>query len=280
LAGKLERIEEKRRIERRRMERLFVHERRLWGSGVNDVAGVDEVGIGPMAGPVVAAAVVFHAGTRIDGVDDSKVLDEDERVRIERAIRERARCIGIGVVDPADVDRLNVYHAGLEAMRRAVVDLGVQPGHVLVDNRTIPGIDAPQSSFVRGDSLSFSIAAASIVAKVYRDRMMSALDAEFPGYGLGRNKGYCTPEHQEAVTRLGPSRVHRRSYTFILELVGEYSEPFYQLRAAVDRVRSAADVRRIEAGIGAMRDRLSGAEKRKLQTLVRRRKARVGTFQS
>ncbi len=261
--------------EGRRIDRLLRYERALWKSEVSDVAGVDEVGMGPMAGPVVAAAVVFEPGTRIEGVDDSKRLDEHERIVLDRAIRAKARSIGIGIVEPSEVDRLNVYHAGLEAMRRSVVDLRMEPGHVLVDTRTIPGIAAPQSGIVRGDSASFTIAAASIVAKVHRDAIMGELDEKYPGYGLARNKGYCTSEHQAAVSRFGPSPVHRHSYTFIRELVGEYSGEFYRLRDLAARVRTASDVRELEAAVRGSASGLCSAEKHKLQLLIRRRRSRV-----
>lgn len=255
--------------------RLFRHERVLWKSEVSDVAGVDEVGMGPMAGPVVAAAVVFGRGVRIDGVHDSKQLTHDERIALDRAIRRESRSVGIGIVDPAEVDRLNVYHAGLEAMRRSVVDLRMEPGHVLVDTRTIPGIAAPQSGIVRGDSESFTIAAASIVAKVFRDTIMDELDEKYPGYGFSRNKGYCTTEHQEAVSRLGPSPVHRHSYNFIRELIGGYSREFYRLRDLADRVQTVSDIRELEEGVRQAACGLSSPEKHKLRLLIRRRRARV-----
>jgi ribonuclease HII len=231
--------------------------------------------MGPMAGPVVAAAVVFEPGTRIEGVNDSKQLNEDERVALDRAIRTKARSIGIGVVDPPEIDRWNVYHAGLEAMRRSVVDLPTEPGHVLVDARTIPGISAPQSGIVRGDSASFTIAAASIVAKVHRDGIMDDLDNRYPEYGFARHKGYCTVEHQEAVSRLGPSPVHRHSYNFIRELVGGYNREFYRLRDLAERVRTASDIRELEEGVREAASVLSSAEKHKLRLLIRRRRSRM-----
>src|SRR5690606_8507810 len=194
------------------------------------IAGVDEVGMGPLAGPVIAAAVVFPPHTDLDGIDDSKKLDPDQRLDADRRIRAIALGIGIGRVDVAEIDSINIYHAGLLAMRRAVESLPMRAQHVLVDARTIPGVDVPQNCFNKGDGINFSIAAASIIAKTHRDRLMDELAREHPGYGYERHKDYSTAEHQEAVRRLGPSPINRRSFTFIRELCGEYSPLFYDLK--------------------------------------------------
>ena len=257
------------------MEGMFRFERELWQAGVGRVAGVDEVGIGPMAGPVVAAAVMFVPGTWIDGVDDSKCLDANQRGVLDSRIRETAAGIGLGVVSSDEVDRLNVYHAGLRAMQEAVEALSTPPEHVLVDGRTIPNIPHSQSSFNKGDSLSFSIAAASIVAKVYRDALMCDMDQKYPGYGFAGHKGYCTPEHQEAVRKWGPSPIHRRSYNFIKELRGEYSPLFYDILKQADTVASSGDLASLETLLKASRTDLSATERRKLQLVVRRRRNRL-----
>jgi ribonuclease HII len=199
--------------EERRIARLFALRERLWSEGVRAVAGVDEVGVGPLAGPVVAAAVVLAPKPRLPGLDDSKRLTAPERERLDGEIRAQSEAIGIGEVWVEEIDRLNIYRAALEAMRRAVLALGAEPDHVLVDARTIPGIRAPQTPLVGGDGRDASIAAASIVAKVYRDALMRRLDAEHPGYGFASHMGYATPEHLAALARLGPSRIHRRSFT-------------------------------------------------------------------
>ncbi len=200
------------RSERLRVERLFALRRRLVGAGALHVAGVDEVGVGPLAGPVVAAAVILRARVVLPGLDDSKQLSASTRERLDAAIRAQGIAIGIGEVWPPELDRLNVYHAALEAMRRAVVALSQEPDHVLVDARTIPGIAAPQTALVHGDARDGSIAAASIVAKVHRDAIMARLERVHPGYGFARHMGYPTPEHLEALRRLGPSPLHRRSF--------------------------------------------------------------------
>jgi ribonuclease HII len=184
----------------------------LWRVGIRHVAGVDEVGMGPLAGPVVAAAVVFPPGFKPDGIADSKVLRAEVRERLDREIRRRALAIGIGVVEPDEIDRLNIYRAGLSALRRAVDALSLVPGFVLVDGREIPDLPVPQSAYPKGDSFVCSIAAASIVAKVHRDAIMRDLDTRYPGYGFARHMGYSTRAHFAAIRERGPSPVHRRSF--------------------------------------------------------------------
>jgi len=185
----------------------------LWRLGIPHVAGVDEVGMGPLAGPVVAAAVVLPPGSAIDGVADSKTLTATARERLDAEIRRRAVAVGLGVIEAAEIDRLNIYQAGLRAMARAVAALApVVPGFVLVDGREIPELALPQSAYPKGDSFVASIAAASIVAKVYRDALMRALDAVYPEYGFARHMGYATRAHLAAIRAHGPSPVHRRSF--------------------------------------------------------------------
>jgi ribonuclease HII len=200
-------------MERRRLEELRSHERLLEQVGIAPAAGVDEVGMGPLAGPVVAAAVILPPTPLIEDLDDSKMLTKAVRERVEAEIRRVAIAISIGMATVAEIDTINIYRAGLEAMRRAIALLPVAPRHVLVDSRTVPGIDLPQTSFVRGDSRVYSIAAASVIAKVHRDRMMTLLEQEHPGYGFASHAGYATAEHRAALRRLGPCPAHRRSFT-------------------------------------------------------------------
>jgi len=176
------------------------------------VAGVDEVGMGPLAGPVVAAAVVLPRRPELPGLDDSKRLAASVRERLAEAIRRHALGVGVAEVWPPLIDRLNVYRAGLLAMTRAVRALPEAPDFVLVDARTLPDLALPQRALVRGDARDASIAAASIVAKVHRDAIMRRLDRRFPAYGFCRHMGYPTPEHLDALHRVGPSPVHRRSF--------------------------------------------------------------------
>ncbi len=188
-------------------------ERLLWRVGIRLVAGVDEVGMGPLAGPVVAAAVVLPAETHVHGVADSKALTPAVRERLAGEIERRALGIGLGVASPEEIDRVNIYQAGLLALRRAVDALQpLVPGFVLVDGREIPGLGMPQSAYPKGDAFVSSIAAASIVAKCRRDALMRDLDAQYPVYGFGRHMGYATREHLAALRAYGPSPIHRRSF--------------------------------------------------------------------
>ena len=195
-----------------RLRKLMSLERELWGQGYVRIAGVDEAGAGPLAGPVVAAAVVFEPEVGLKGVDDSKRLLPDRRAAIGALVRERALCWSVGRVEPEEIDRINIYRACLEAMRRAVEGLAHRPDYVLVDARTIPGIDLPQRGLVGGDGLCHAIAAASIVAKTARDALMVEYEALYPGYGFAEHKGYATSAHREAIRKLGPCPIHRRSF--------------------------------------------------------------------
>ena len=191
----------------------FHVERLLWQLGRACVAGLDEVGMGPLAGPVVAAAVVFSADVSIRGLADSKVLTRKQREELAERVCERARGVGVGIVDVPDVDRLNVYRAGQEAMRRALAALApLTPDYLLVDGREVPRLGIPQSAYPKGDAFVASIAAASIVAKVRRDAIMRDLAATYPGYGFERHMGYCTAAHLAALREHGPSPAHRRSF--------------------------------------------------------------------
>lgn len=187
------------------------YEKLARATGATMIAGVDEVGRGALFGPVVAAAVILPADTRIRGLRDSKQLLVDDRERLEVIVRQRAIAIAIEEVDAETIDRVNIYQASRMAMAAAVMRLDPQPDHLLIDALLL---DLPhaQTKIIYGDSLSISIAAASVVAKVYRDRRMCQMDAEYPGYGLASHKGYSTPEHKEALKNLGPSVLHRKSF--------------------------------------------------------------------
>lgn len=195
--------------------------------GARLVAGVDEVGRGPLFGPVVAAAVVLPAGDEFahhfEGLNDSKKLSEEERYRFDALVREAALAWSVAEVDVATIDRINILQASRLAMRLAVEALEVRPDHLLIDgNQKIdycpPGAVCRQTTIVQGDARSLSIAAASVIAKVHRDRLLCELDTRFPGYGLARNKGYATAEHRAALLRLGITEMHRRSFAPVAEL--------------------------------------------------------------
>jgi ribonuclease HII len=180
--------------------------------GHRRVAGVDEVGRGALCGPVVAAAVVLGEGFDAAGLDDSKRLTRRQRESLDARIRDRARGFGIGLASPGEIDRVNILQATLLAMRRAVLALPEPPDLLLVDALTVPGLAFEQRPIVKGDALSVSIAAASIVAKVARDALMRDLDHSHPGYDLARNMGYGSEGHRDALRRLGPSTIHRRTF--------------------------------------------------------------------
>lgn len=191
-------------------------ERRLWAQGYRYVAGLDEAGRGPWAGPVVAAAVVLPPNVpdveeKLAGVNDSKRLSPAHREEYSRRIRRVALAVGVGQATPQEIDRFGIVEATKLAMRRALESLPHSPDHLLIDHITLD-LPVPQESFVRGDARVLSIAAASIIAKVVRDDIMRAYDSQFPGYGFGRHKGYGTVEHWEALQRLGPTPIHRRTW--------------------------------------------------------------------
>jgi ribonuclease HII len=200
--------------ERERLSGLLALRDELDGRGVRGIAGVDEVGVGPLAGPVVAGAVVLPARVELFGLDDSKRVRPALRRKLALEIREVAIGVGIGEVSVEEIDQIGIYQAALEAMRRAVASLArtTEVGHLLVDARTVPGVDLPQTSIIKGDQKDASIAAASIVAKVHRDTHMEALGRRYPAYGFGQHMGYGTAAHMAALDLHGPCPVHRRSF--------------------------------------------------------------------
>jgi ribonuclease HII len=191
------------------------YERPFWREGLTRVVGVDEVGVAPTCGAVVAAAVIMRPNChRIHGVRDSKTLSAGQRERLAPEIRRKAVAIGVGAASVTEIDRLNIYHATHLAMRRAIARVGGHE-HVLVDGNRIAGFEhevGPYSAIVDGDAKVYTIACASVIAKVIRDRMMIRLAARYPGYGWEHNQGYATRDHREAIRRLGLTPFHRRSF--------------------------------------------------------------------
>jgi ribonuclease HII len=192
--------------------------------GALRIAGVDEVGRGPLFGPVVAAAVILQKGCHLPGLDDSKKLSEKKRNAIVPEIRSNAVAWAIAAVDAETIDRINIRQASLLAMRRAVEQLALSPDFLLIDGRDTIDWDCPQQSVIHGDTLSLSIAAASVLAKVHRDRLLVELDREYPGYGLAEHKGYGCPAHLEALERLGPTPLHRKSFHPVAQSVLQFRE--------------------------------------------------------
>jgi ribonuclease HII len=209
-----------RRAEGQRLRKMLVFEQALWSTSIVHVAGVDEAGMSPLAGPVCAGAVVFRPGSRLADVDDSKKLDARERDRLAIEIKSAAAAWAVGWASVDEIDTLNIYWAGLLAMRRAVEGLGLRPEHLLIDARRLKDLDIPQERIVKGDSRSLSIAAASILAKTSRDALMKELDVEYPGYGFSQHKGYPVKEHVAALGRLGACPIHRRSFGPVRVVLG------------------------------------------------------------
>ena len=195
-----------------RLEEMLQFERELWAKGVKYIAGVDEVGRGPLAGPVVTAAVVLPADFSLLGVDDSKKLSPKRREELFEQIKEAAVCWSIGRREPNRIDEINILEATKEAMTDAINALSVRPDHVLIDAVKLPGLAIPQTPLIKGDARSVSIAAASILAKVTRDREMVAMDEVYPGYAFASNKGYGTKAHYEGLAKLGPCPIHRKTF--------------------------------------------------------------------
>jgi len=224
-------------------------ERGHWNGGAVRVVGIDEVGVAPTCGAVVAAAVIMRPGAhRIPGVRDSKTLSAGQRERLAPIIRRRAVAVGLGAASVREIDQLNIYHATHLAMRRAVARLGGHD-HVLVDGNRIAGFEAavgPYTAIVDGDNKCYSIACASIVAKVVRDRMMALLAARYPGYGWERNQGYATQEHRDAIRRLGLTPFHRRSFLALQRTLAGDQISLDLFDEAVASVQLEADVRELD----------------------------------
>lgn len=200
-------------LEKARLHEMFRYERQLKTQGSQFIAGIDEAGRGPLAGPVVAAACILPEGTLLIGLNDSKQVSMAERARLYDQIVALAGCHwAVGIASVGEIDRLNILKASFLAMYRALEQLKQQPDVILVDGHLAPSFGIPTVPLVKGDSKSASIAAASILAKVTRDRMMQELDLLFPQYGFSLHKGYATPEHLKAVQTLGPCAVHRKSF--------------------------------------------------------------------
>jgi ribonuclease HII len=192
--------------------------------GARRIAGLDEVGRGPLFGPVVAAAVILAPSFQLGGLTDSKKLSEKKRNEFELEIRANAVAWAVAAVDAETIDRINIRQASLLAMRNAVAQLQLSPDFLLIDGRDTIDWDCPQQAVIHGDATSLSIAAASVLAKVHRDRLLVELDREFPGYGLARHKGYPCPAHKMALAALGPTRLHRKSYLPVAQALLQFHE--------------------------------------------------------
>ena len=203
---------------------LLKYEKDLYKNGVNLIAGVDEVGRGPLVGPVVAAAVILPINYHLDGLNDSKKLTEKKRERFYDILMQEAIAIGIGEASAKEIDEINIYQASKLAMMRALKNLKIKPEHVLVDAMPLKEIDIPSTSIIHGDALSLSIAAASVIAKVTRDRMMIELDKKSPEYGFAQHKGYPTKKHLEVLQKYGVLDNYRFTYGPVRDLINSCEE--------------------------------------------------------
>ena len=195
-----------------RLDKMLEYERKLYSKGYEYICGIDEAGRGPLCGPVVAAAVILRKDDHIEGVNDSKELSEKKRELLYDEIKQRAVAYSVGIVDEKVIDEINILEATRLAMKKAVEGLSIPPQHALVDAEKHVPIDIPYTSIIKGDALSESIAAASIIAKVTRDHMIIDMDKKYPEYNLAKNKGYGTKEHMEAIKKYGLTDIHRRSF--------------------------------------------------------------------
>ena len=204
--------EQEKNDECNRIRKMLLYEREFWNKGFKYIAGLDEAGRGPLAGPVVAAAVIFSKQIFIPMIDDSKKLAAETREFLFGIILKEVLDYGIGISGVEEIDRINIYQASLLAMERALNNLSVRPQHLLVDGRAFTDVPIPYTTIVKGDSLCYSIAAASILAKVTRDRIMCEYDEKFPQYGFSHHKGYATQAHLDAIEEYGLCSIHRRSF--------------------------------------------------------------------
>jgi ribonuclease HII len=200
------------------MINLYEYENELYSQGINYIAGVDEVGRGPLVGPVVAAAVILPKDFQLPGLTDSKKLSEKKRNIFFDILKDQALAIGIGIIDNNKIDEVNIYQATKLAMYQAINNLNIKPEHVLIDAMPLE-LDIPTTSIIKGDAKSISIAAASVIAKVTRDQMMDELDNKYPNYGFNKHKGYPTKAHLEALSKYGVIKEYRTSYKPVSDII-------------------------------------------------------------
>lgn len=235
-----------------RFATMLRFEREYWDQGLQMIVGVDEAGRGPLAGPVVAAAVVIDPDFHLLGLNDSKKLSEEEREEYYDLIQEQALGVGVGIVDHQEIDQINILQASFKAMRLAIQELasqGIEPGIILVDgDKFIPGVATRQEPLVGGDGASISIAAASVIAKVTRDRVMIEMGEKYPGYGFERNKGYGAPEHLQGLRELGPTPIHRQTFSIVRQAI--YSKKYHTYAELLASAQELAALKEVGIVIG------------------------------
>jgi ribonuclease HII len=246
------------------------YERNARQQGFECIAGIDEAGRGPLAGPVVAAAVVFPSSVRIHGLNDSKLLAPEVRAVLAERIRARALAIGVGMATASEIDRINIHAATLLAARRAVDAMGVVPDYLITDYLRPKWARIPVEPLVRGDQLSASVAAASIIAKTTRDALMRRYEDEYPGYGFASHKGYTCPGHLDALGRLGPSTIHRLTFRGVawFDVPLRHSTTFARLAEAIEAIDGEPAVRLVRQAFDGADPILPECERDRLATLL------------
>ncbi|MCX8037427.1 MAG: ribonuclease HII [Candidatus Sumerlaeia bacterium] len=255
------------------------YEQKVQRTGYRLVAGIDEAGRGPLAGPVVAAAVVFPPGFRMDGLADSKQLQPDVRRALDALIRQNALAVGVGIASAEEIDRLNILAATHLAAQRAVENLKIRPDYLITDCLRLDWAEVPVEPLVRGDQKCASVAAASVVAKVARDRLMCDYDSDFPGYGFADHKGYATATHVKALRTLGPTTLHRLSFRGVswFETELRRSQTFIRLAEAIAGIEDAAAARAVQHALDEAMPRLPERENGELRRLFAARMAACAT---
>ncbi|MDP6126296.1 MAG: ribonuclease HII [Candidatus Latescibacteria bacterium] len=270
-----ERIVEQLKQRRQRLETLWRYETEV-GGGV--IAGVDEAGRGPLAGPVCAAAVILPHGLDIPGLANSKVMKPENRETVFDVIFEQSIAVGLAFVDVETIDRLNILRASMKAMRSAIEDLGTDPEMVLIDGDKTPGSQFAERAIVKGDSKSMSIAAASVIAKVSRDRHMALLDEKYSGYGFVKHKGYGTPEHLEALRKLGACPEHRRSFGYVADVEAGRSDDFFDFNRGISAAQSQTDLEVVGEAVALVSANLGEDELVELRRRYAQKQARLKQY--
>jgi len=263
---------ERSKREKERQEKCLIFEQQLWNSGLSNVAGVDEVGRGCLAGPVVAAAVILPVDFDLPGLNDSKKLSKVKRKELDKDIRDQAVAFSYSEIDAGKIDSVNILQASLEAMRNTLLALKVSPDKVLVDGHIRPHSPFPEMPIVDGDSRSLSIAAASVIAKVYRDQRMCEIDIRFPGYGFAENKGYGSPFHLNALKTKGITPEHRKTFAPVRSLVEVPSNLFEILSIKINSCRHLGHLEKIGQEINLSKSSLESMRIQDLRILYRNRK--------
>ncbi|MCK8825643.1 ribonuclease HII [Fuchsiella alkaliacetigena] len=270
LAARLRRQKKRLAADKERLKRMQRYEKELRKQGYSLIGGIDEAGRGPLAGPVVAAVVILPPEIYIQGLNDSKQLSEAKREKLFAVIQKQAIDLGVGIVEAGEIDKINIRQANYRAMRQAIDSLTESPDYLLVDGEEIPGIEIEQQKVVDGDQLSISIAAASIIAKVTRDRILVEYDQQYPEYGFKKHKGYGTEEHVAALEEVGPCAIHRYSFSKVKEAA--LSEDYRLFAQGLKEAQSIAELEAVAQTIQDCGELLSELELAELRQLFKKEK--------